>query len=41
LPLAIPRASSSRSGRPLVGSSATNSSFLVEPCLAQCISQKR
>jgi hypothetical protein len=34
LPLTKPRASSSKSGRPLVGSSDTNLSFLLWPCLA-------
>jgi hypothetical protein len=41
LPLTKPRASSSKSGRPLVGSSDTNLSFLVWPCLARVPSPER
>jgi hypothetical protein len=41
LPLTKPRASSSKSGRPLVGSSDTNLSFLVWPCLASVSSPER
>jgi hypothetical protein len=41
LPLTKPRASSSKSGRPLVGSSDTNLSSLVWPCLASVSSPAR
>ncbi len=41
LPLTKPRASSSKFGRPLVGSSDTNLSFLVWPCLASVSSAER
>jgi hypothetical protein len=41
LPLTKPRASSSKSGRPLVGSSDTNLSFPVWPCLASVPSPER